>query len=349
MNLGNIQQNNDLFYLVSEKNITKDASYYSLLIGLRAYFETYYDVSMELREYCQEDEKCINDIVQDIDNYIKSYINIAIHIQHFFELEIKRILENEHVLFAVDTKGDPIITHKLLNNIQLQANDTEKLKSIEFSDAVARLRKLVNNNIIVDDVAKILINNEQALKAINFLRNTTLHRGRRLMKYCSLDMLFVQNLLPLIKEIIDQPYYVEYKKAYNNNGIYEIIGDLIKEGKVSDIDYPQIALLKEIGRCKLELESKQQLYEYDDKEYLEKTIEKKVDYSFNEIVKTDKVCPCCNKKTIIEGYEFMGYDMDELGDEMDTSGGFQIINVPDYEKYYECVVCGFKVSTFVRF
>ena len=59
----------------------------------------------------------------------------------FFELEVKRILDNENRLYAVDTKGDPLITYKLLNNIEIQQEDTEKLKFIEFSDAINRLGK----------------------------------------------------------------------------------------------------------------------------------------------------------------------------------------------------------------
>lgn len=86
MNLGNIQQSNDDFYDISVVNTDKDAAYYSLLIGIRAYFTTYHNVAMNLRRFQKDDERRINDAAQENNNYIESYINIAIHIQHFFEL-----------------------------------------------------------------------------------------------------------------------------------------------------------------------------------------------------------------------------------------------------------------------
>ncbi len=70
-------------------------------------------------------------------------MNIAIHIQHFFELETKKTFrKKEHVLFAVDDKGDPIILNKLLKNISLNSEDTKNLKSVEFSEAIDRLKKV---------------------------------------------------------------------------------------------------------------------------------------------------------------------------------------------------------------
>lgn len=347
MNLGNIQQSNEDFYIISGVNSDRDAAYYSLLIGIRAYFTTYHNVAMSLRRFQRGDERWINGAAQENNDYIESYINIAIHIQHFFELEIKRILEDEHVLFAVDSKGDPLITYKLLHNMLLQHEDTEKLKSIEFSDALSRLKKLVENNFIDDEVAKIFVAHEQLLKVINFLRNTTLHRGHRFMKYCSLDRLFAQNLLPFINEIINQPYYVLYKYSYDNSGIYEIIEKIILEGKKDDFDYAQIAFLKEVGRCKLKLDSLPKWDETDDKDHIEKIIEKKMLYSGNDVAKTEKKCPCCQYNTIFEGRELVGVDIDELGDEMGNGAGFRVIHIPDYEGYFECALCGFKISTFV--
>lgn len=348
MNINNIQKNDD-FYFVSRDNTTKDAAYYSLLIGIEAYLKTYYAVGMSLKSNCDDEEEWINQAAQENHKYIECYLNIAIHIQHFFELEIKRILESEHILYAVDAKGDPLITHKLLHDIKLQSEDTENLKSVEFSDALNRLIKLVDNNIILDQVARIFVTNKELLRGINFLRNTTLHRGRRLMKYCSLDMLFAQNLLPLIKEILEQPYYKLYKDFFCDYEVYEIIDKIILEGKESYPDYSQIALLKEIGRCKLELVSRPKLDESKDTEYIKTTIEKKMVYNCSDAIKMDKKCPCCQNNTIFEGREFIGYNIDELGDEMGNGAGFQIIHIPEFEEYHECAWCGFKVSSFIEF
>lgn len=64
MNINDIQKNDDDFYFFSGDNITKDAAYYSLLIGIEAYLKTYYSVAMSLRSYYDE-EKLINQAVQE--------------------------------------------------------------------------------------------------------------------------------------------------------------------------------------------------------------------------------------------------------------------------------------------
>jgi hypothetical protein len=338
---------NESFYFVKGNNKKKDSSYYSLMIGIEAYLKTYNSVAISLRKFMNED-KWINEAAQENDRYIECYLNLAIHIQHFFELEIKRVLEKEHILLAVDVKGNPIITHKLLNNVELLKEETEKLKSVEFSTALERLTKLVNESLIDNQLAKLLVDNKQLLTTINYLRNTTLHRGRRIMNYCTLDRLFAEDILPLIKEIIELPYYNLYKQYFEKSGVGEVIDEIILEGKKQTLEYSSIAYLKEIGRCKFQLIYRPILDEKNDRKYIEAIIEKKVFSDFNDAKKTNKVCPCCQHKTIFVGQEFIGYDFDELGDEMGGGGGFQIIKIPDFELYHECAWCGVKVSTFVE-
>ena len=91
-------------------------------------------------------------------------MNIAIHIQHFFELEIKRLLEKEHVLFAVEDKGNPIILNKLLKNISLSSEDMKNLKSVEFSEAIDRLKKLVEYGILTDEVSVLFVKNYKSVE-----------------------------------------------------------------------------------------------------------------------------------------------------------------------------------------
>ena len=181
----------DEYYTFLENN--HNVAFYSLSIGLEEYFETYHQVCVYLSEYERDDKEKINYKAEKNGiGYIKSYLNIAIHIQHFFELETKRLLEKEHVLFAVDDKGDPIILNKLLKNISLNSEDTKNLKSVEFSEAIDRLKKLVENGILTDEVAILFVSNYKLLKALNNLRNTIIHRGKRIMKDCELDDFFSQ-------------------------------------------------------------------------------------------------------------------------------------------------------------
>ncbi len=95
------------------------------------------------------------------------------------------------------------------------------------------------------------------------------------------------------------------------------------------------------------LDSLPKLYGIKDKDYIEKIIEKKMLYSGNNVAKIETKCPCCQYNTIFEGREIVGVDIEELGDEMDNGAGFRVIHIPDYEGYFECAWCGFKISTFV--
>ncbi len=78
-----------------------NVAFYSLSIGLEEYFETYHQVCVYLSEYERDDKEKINYKAEKNGiGYIKSYLNIAIHIQHFFELETKRLLEKRACLIC---------------------------------------------------------------------------------------------------------------------------------------------------------------------------------------------------------------------------------------------------------
>lgn len=197
----------DEYYTFLENN--HNVAFYSLSIGLEEYFETYHQVCVYLSEYERDDKEKINYKAEKNGiGYIKSYLNIAIHIQHFFELETKRLLEKEHVLFAVDDKGDPIILNKLLKNISLNSEDTKNLKSVEFSEAIDRLKKLVENGILTDEVAILFVSNYKLLKALNNLRNTIIHRGK--------NVIFRLHVMSRIRsaEKKGRPIFMESRRAY---------------------------------------------------------------------------------------------------------------------------------------
>lgn len=62
------------------------------------------------------------------------------------------------------------------------------LKSVEFTDAFNRLKALVKEKIINNTTADIFVRESDLLIKLNTLRNATMHRGKRIMKYCVLDM-----------------------------------------------------------------------------------------------------------------------------------------------------------------
>lgn len=336
---------NDEYYMfLGGKN---NVAFYSLTIALEEYFETYHRVFLKLSKYHRADRKIINLKCKEQARFVKSYLNIAIHIQHFFELETKRILEGENILYAVDDKGDPIILHKLLNNIQLSEEDTKGLKSVEFSEAIKRLKKLVDSGGIVDQVAKILADNVKLLNALNQIRNTIIHRGKRIMLYCDLDDLFSQEIFPLIKKILECTYYNWYLSTYEYKGYYDAICNIINEGKSTTVDYSKIAFEKEMARCKLIMQERDIKKGEEDEGYISKIVSKRLKPYAEEIYLKDKRCPCCENNTMFYGREFIGYDIDELGDEMGGAGGFQVVQIPEYAEYTECGLCGFAYTDFL--
>ena len=97
----------DEYYTFLENN--HNVAFYSLSIGLEEYFETYHQVCVYLSEYERDDKEKINYKAEKNGiGYIKSYLNIAIHIQHFFELETKRLLEKEHKFKKTVKRGQRI-------------------------------------------------------------------------------------------------------------------------------------------------------------------------------------------------------------------------------------------------
>ena len=85
MNIDNILDNEHWMFL--EDNT--DVAYYSLTIGLDEFFSTYHAIYLKLKAFDKSNRNYINEHTKDSTSYIKCYLNIAIHIQHFFELETK--------------------------------------------------------------------------------------------------------------------------------------------------------------------------------------------------------------------------------------------------------------------
>jgi len=268
MNLDNIM-NDDNFYILNENN---NVAYYSLLIGITEYFRTYNRICIYLSKYQKGNKDSINRKAKENVRFLKSYLNIAIHIQHFFELETKRLLEKEHVLFSLDDKGDPIILNKLIKNMSLSSEEIKKLKSVEFSEALIRLRKLVDCGVVTDEIAVIFRDNHKLLGVLNQLRNTTIHKGRKIMHYCELDELFSRYIFPLVKDLLEHEEYSRYLSNFKQVGIYDAIIKIINEGKKPVLDYSVIAYEKEMVRCKEKRSKIEKLNEETDEKYIKQVI-----------------------------------------------------------------------------
>lgn len=83
MNIQNLHNNDDFYFFINRKVITKDVAFYSLMNALKSYFETYYKSFFHFGSYEDYDEDDLNNFAQASDEYISSYVDIVIHLQHF--------------------------------------------------------------------------------------------------------------------------------------------------------------------------------------------------------------------------------------------------------------------------
>jgi len=74
--------------------------------------------------------------VDDRDYYSTRYLENAceaiFHLQHFLELFIKEILEQEHILLAIDVKKNPDLLFDLIKNIWCPAKYCKTNEKAQF-------------------------------------------------------------------------------------------------------------------------------------------------------------------------------------------------------------------------
>ena len=102
------------------------------------------------------------------------------------------------------------------------------------------------NGILTDEVAILFVSNYKLLKALNNLRNTIIHRGKRIMKYCELDDFFSQYVLPFVRDVLNCHYYRWHLNQLKSKGVYDSICKIIDEGNKATISYSKIAFQKEL-------------------------------------------------------------------------------------------------------
>ena len=115
-----------------------------------------------------------------------------------------------------------------------------------------KVKKAVKNDL-QKSITEIneLVSNYKLLKALNNLRNTIIHRGKRIMKYCELDDFFSQYVLPFVRDVLNCHYYRWHLNQLKSKGVYDSICKIIDEGKKATISYSKIAFQKELARCNL--------------------------------------------------------------------------------------------------
>ncbi len=332
VNLEEITKSDDGFYVKSSPE--KDAAYYSLRIALEAYFSTYYTTKSELeRIACVTNHEEINKAIENNAAFIENSINIWMHLQHFFELKIKQILnEKNEFLTIIPAKDSKTYCYQvLMKQIEEREHHTN---SVEFSEAKKRLNVLVSDNLIDSKLAKVFYENTKTLDFINIMRNMTTHRGRRILKYCTLDDVMCQHILPFLKEVLSCEECSTHNCMFGREKVTEIIQPLIEEGKKNNLDYGLIAYKKECARCtprkKLMFGRKLSYWDKKEIEYKKEIYQLTENFVEQEL----KTCPCCSKRALLVSAE-----------PEDITKRLEDCSFKDTGCY--CALCGFEANQFI--
>lgn len=340
-------------YYSNNHNDLKNIGFLSLKIALENYFYSYYSIKRELVDYYEYGVSINNfDSVKYTDKYYECCFESIVHFQHFFELIIKDMLEKENPLLAVRANQNHIIFHKLLKGEDICDSDMDSLYSIEFSEALERITKLLSSNRI-DNRFKFIKDYNNVLKALNIFRNRTWHRGMFSLKYDSFDEFVGKHILPLVIEIINLEEYSYYEDIWKYSENYigvDIINEIVIESKSSTVDHTKIALLKELGRAAYI--KKDKIVKMRSDEEIKNIISHMLGDEGINIIKSAlgsdsemrvMTCPSCGKDSLIVTFG-VGEDIDELC----GSGGYQMINrYYEYEDTVECINCTFELNKYV--
>lgn len=195
------------FFISDQGGQASDLAITSLGISLKSYFSTYSSMRYFFSEIHNPRSQSRADECYSFD-YYEHFCDAIVHFQHFAELAVKHFLRNEHELLALNASNDVVIFHKLLKQEVVAAEDIEKFRSIEFSEALDSLLKLIGSGRMNDPNVAFIQAAADPLRRINTLRNRIWHRGVFVLRYSALDKLFGQYLLPIAKSFTDHPDYV---------------------------------------------------------------------------------------------------------------------------------------------
>lgn len=342
------------------------AAYVSLKSAIQSYFDTYRALSFVKSVV---DFSTIRTLSQsgiseyEISEYKNDYFTSITHFQHFFELILKDSLERIDPLLAkkMDEKGIVDIYCKLNGTTN---PDSEKIQSIEFSDALKRLQKIreINPNDTIIKEIRFLLDNYKTLEKLNHLRNRIWHKGLFFLNYHALDWFVGHEILPLVKQVFEMTTYSGKMYLWRYKSLscgLDPMGLIIREfeGKEEqDVDYEKVALLKEMGRASYQnpLEMVDPAKHTDKwyglyKSYANTVNSDKVDEC---LAKTEAIrkqfffcdaytCPICGQKTFVRFVEDEGDGWEGENDE--------------YHQYWklvpfkmECQTCSFKINPNIK-
>ncbi len=303
----------------------KNVAFISLRISLISYFKTAkalnrYMNAVSIRSDMTQTEK---------DNelglvYAHESYNAIFHFHNFMELVIK--------------------------DIRYQLTQNNRVYEKSFADNLSDLIAGIDGGSVSSEY-HFIKNYELGIKAINKLRNDSVHSGEFILRSESLDELFGKYALPFMVEISSLPLFSgnKYWKYNLDNENIHPIEDIIDEYKKPAVNHYKIQLLKLIATAAFNNEifiTKKQLEEAE-QDVMKMGIAAVYGFLYNEKVKKAekeaeklaniemmdaRVCPVCQNKTLVLKQDT--YD--------DDNGNFGYYT---YDVY--CTQCGFQLDHYM--
>lgn len=303
----------------------KNVAFISLRISLMSFFRT----AKALNKY-MNDTSVSSDMTQTEKDralgvvYAHEAYNAVFHFQNFLELVIKDIR------YSI-TGENQIYEDSFYNNLEALKAD-------------------IDNNYIPSEY-HFIRNYYLGIRAINKLRNDTVHSGIFILRGEYLNKLFGKYALPLMLEISKLPLFAgnRYWKYNLDNENIHPIEDIVEEYKKESVNEYKVQLLKLIASAAFDNEiciSKKELEESMNdilKWHLGATYEmfyakrvKKAEEEAKELSDMNqmdvRICPVCNNKTLV-------LEQDSYEDDDD--------NFYNYTYDVHCTQCGFKIDHYL--
>lgn len=188
------------FYINSAMINMEDMALMSLRLALKAYCSTYSSISYSFNNFNTGEINVVSDktAFQHTLDYSENYVETIIHLHHYFELGLKRILRREHPLLAVEANDKHELYYKLVKGDAIGEEDYATLNTIEFSRTLNRLKPMIGRQLALGTTTnEWILSEHNVLDQLNRLRNRTWHRGTFVLTYSALDIFIGRHVLPI--------------------------------------------------------------------------------------------------------------------------------------------------------
>lgn len=240
-------------FQLSDHSMRKDdLALVSLRVALKSFFSTYAKLRGRISSI-KNPSATTQEVIDSYSlNYAEAYAETVVHFQHFAELACKSFLRNDHPLLSDVGSGKAGVLHSLLHNKKLTADEEKQVRSIEFSEALKRLKELVSSNKLEGHAnLQFITTHFDTLNELNNLRNRVWHRGLYVLEYSALDEFVGKYVLPFVRDVVSHQFFagkeIIWKYASPHCGL-DPIDEIVKHFSTEAYNLEKVAYLKEIGR-----------------------------------------------------------------------------------------------------